>query len=71
MFLKSSLHGVNDVRTKGQQGTQGERRQRGEPDMIHQIKTVTSRCDTLLADAVGVASLFVMMAVALHLPAMI
>ncbi len=39
--------------------------------MIQQIKTVTSRCDTLLADAVGVASLFVMMAVALHLPAMI
>ncbi len=36
--------------------------------MIHQIKTVTARCDTLLADAVGVASLIVMMAVALHLP---
>lgn len=37
--------------------------------MIRQIKTVTARCDTLLADAIGVASLMVMMAVALHLPA--
>lgn len=66
MFLKSSLHAVNDVRTKGQQR---ERTITGEPKMLNDIKTVYSRSGaTILQDAMGAAALLVMLTVGLFLP---
>jgi surfactin synthase thioesterase subunit len=60
MFLKSSLQPVSNMRTKQQHET--------EDDMLNDIKTVltTSRA-TLVEDASGVAVLFTVLLIGLHL----
>ena len=68
MFSFSSLHGVNHVGTKGQQNEQMIE----DTEMTKDIKTVIARSsDTLIADAIGAASLLVMLFVGLSLPGMV
>lgn len=66
MFYKSSLHSVNDMRTKWQQNIKGTQA------MAEEIKSVIARSrDTIVADALGVAALMVMLVVGLALPGLI
>ena len=59
MFFKSSLQSVFNMRTKKQQQ---------EDDMLNDIKTVlTGSRATLVEDATGVAILFTILLVGLHL----
>lgn len=68
MFLKSSLHTVNDMRTNRQQREQTRR----SPKMLNDIKNVYLRSGaTILQDALGAAALVVMLAVGLYLPGMV
>lgn len=60
------------MRTKGQQTSLPSLTKTGDPDMFRQIKAAMDQSrDTLLQDAIGAASLVVMLVVALHLPGMI
>jgi hypothetical protein len=68
MFLKSSLHWLMKVRTKGKQSIKNK----GAAAMITQFKETLHRSrDTLLQDAVGAGALVVMLLVGLHLPGFI
>jgi hypothetical protein len=69
MFFKSSLQAALKMRTKGQQKFNPLAR---SLTMLTEIKTVLARTQhTLFQDALGAASLVVMLLVGLHLPGLI